>query len=92
MRVVPRSLLPSWAPPSDTEPSLKTAFVHTALRREDLPRYLLGLAREHGVYLLAGTIYTPPIEYEASRGGTRRRCQTRPTSSRPRASACDGSR
>jgi predicted amidohydrolase len=70
VRVVPRNLLPFLGTALRHRAfGLKTAFVHTALPAEKIYRDTFSeLAREHGVYLLAGTMYTPPIEYEGSRG------------------------
>jgi predicted amidohydrolase len=70
MRVMPRNLLPFLGTALRYRSfGLKTPFVHTALKAEKIySDTFSALAREHGVYLLAGSIYTPPIEYEASRG------------------------
>jgi predicted amidohydrolase len=70
MRVMPRNLLPFLGTALRYRSfGLKTAFVHTALEAEKIySDTFSALAREHGVYLLAGSIYTPPIEYEVSRG------------------------
>jgi len=69
-RVVPRNLLPSLGTALRHRTfGLKTAFVHTALKAEEIySDTFSALAREHGVYLLGGSLYTPPIEYEVSRG------------------------
>lgn len=70
MRVVPRNLLSFLGTALRYRSfGLKTAFVHTALKAEKIYcDTFSALAREHGVYLLGGSLYTPPIEYEASRG------------------------
>ncbi len=48
---------------------LKTVFLHTALGAEKIYRETFSdLARNHGVYVLGGSLFTPPIEYEVSRG------------------------
>jgi len=51
-------------------PSLsRAAFLDTALAAEKVyVDTFSSLAREHGVYLLAGSLYTPPIEEEAAKG------------------------
>ena len=51
-------------------PSLRrAAFLDTALAVERIyADTFASLAREHGVYLLAGSLYTPPIEEEAAKG------------------------
>jgi len=51
-------------------PSLRRAvFLDAALAAEKIyVETFASLAREHGVYLLAGSIYTPPIEEEAVKG------------------------
>jgi predicted amidohydrolase len=69
-RVVPRNVLPFLGTALRYRSfGLKTAFVHTALKAEKIYSDTFSvLAREHGVYLLGGSTYTPPIEYEASRG------------------------
>jgi predicted amidohydrolase len=69
-RVVPRNLLPFLGTALRYRVfGLKTAFVHTALQAEKIYHDTFSnLAREYGVYLLAGSVYTPPIEYEVSRG------------------------
>jgi len=70
MRITPRNLLPFLGTAFRYRSfGLRTAFVHTALKAEKIySDTFSALAREHGVYLLAGSIYTPPIEYEVSRG------------------------
>jgi predicted amidohydrolase len=70
MRVVPRNLLPFLGTALRHRSfGLKTTFVHTALKAEKIYSDTFStLAREHGVYLLGGSLYTPPIEHEASRG------------------------
>jgi predicted amidohydrolase len=70
MRIVPRNLLPFLGTALRYRSfGLKTAFVHTALKAEKIySDTFSALAREHCVYLLGGSLYTPPIEYEASRG------------------------
>jgi predicted amidohydrolase len=51
-------------------PSLRrVVFLDTALAAEKIyADTFASLAREHGVYLLAGSLYTPPIEEEAVKG------------------------
>ena len=51
-------------------PSLRRAlFLNTALAAEKIyADTFASLAREHGVYVLAGSLYTPPIEEEAVKG------------------------
>jgi predicted amidohydrolase len=51
-------------------PSLRrAAFLDTALAAEKIyADTFADLAHEHGVYLLAGSLYTPPIEEEAVKG------------------------
>jgi len=51
-------------------PSLRRAvFLDAALAAEKIyADTFASLAREHGVYLLAGSLYTPPIEEEAVKG------------------------
>jgi len=70
MRVAPRNLLPFLGTAIRHRAlGLKTAFIHTALQAEKIySDTFSALAREHRVYLLAGTIYVPPVEYEVSRG------------------------
>ena len=70
LRVAPRNLVPFLGTAIRHRSfGLKTAFVHTALQAEKIySDTFSALAREHGVYLLAGTIYVPPVEYEVSRG------------------------
>lgn len=70
MRVVPRNLFPLLGTAIRRRTfGLKTAFIHTALQAEKIySDTFSALAHEHGVYLLAGTIYVPPVEYEVSRG------------------------
>jgi predicted amidohydrolase len=47
----------------------RAAFLDTALRAEKIyVDTFSGLAREYGVHLLGGSIYTPPIEGEPSKG------------------------
>lgn len=47
----------------------QAAFVHTALEAEKVYSDTFAeLARQHGAYVVAGSIYTPPVEYEGSRG------------------------
>ena len=47
----------------------RAAFLDTALAAEKIyADTFASLAREHGVYLLAGSLYTPPIEEEAVKG------------------------
>jgi predicted amidohydrolase len=47
----------------------RAAFLDTALAAEKIySDTFASLAREHGVYLLAGSLYTPPIEEEVVKG------------------------
>lgn len=48
---------------------IKTVGMHTALAAEAIYRQTFAsLARQHGIYLLAGSIYLPPIEDNPFRG------------------------
>ncbi len=70
LRVIPRNLGPllrtAW---KHRVIGLRVPFIHTALEAEKIYwDAFSSLAQEYGVYLLAGSIYTPPIEHEPMKG------------------------
>ncbi|MDP2950687.1 MAG: nitrilase-related carbon-nitrogen hydrolase [Chloroflexota bacterium] len=72
LKVIPRNLgrLLGTAWKHKASGLVRAAFLDTALRAEKMyVDTFSSLAKEYGVYLLGGSMYTPPIENEPSKGG-----------------------